>query len=128
MSEYLKFREQAVKLATIGLLSFGLLGCAPDMNTGSRTDLPMQDAPSGFPFSTITSGVETFSTGNPDDMSIPRSEFTDPVGEPLQNNSSGSVDGIPNPQGMVNVLVSSQEAWVPADDEGYPKDGYSAFK
>jgi hypothetical protein len=128
MSEYLKFHEQAVRLATIGLLSFGLLGCAPDMSTGSRTDLPMSgEAPSGFPFKTITSGVETFSTGNPNDASIPRSEFTDPVGEPLQNNS-GSVDGILNPQGMVNVLVSGQEAWVPADDEGYPKDGYSALK
>jgi hypothetical protein len=129
MSEQLRFKEQAVRLASIGLISLGLIGCAPDIHTGTRTDLPITDAPSGFPVKTITSGVETFSTGNPSDASIPRSELTDPVGEPLQNSVyPGSVDGMPNPPGMVNVLVSSQEAWVPADEEGHAKDNYTAFK
>ncbi|HRN70890.1 MAG TPA: hypothetical protein PLS49_06960 [Candidatus Woesebacteria bacterium] len=98
MKEHIRFKEQAVRLATLGLLSVGLIGCAPDMNVGTRTDLP-----------------------------IPRSEFTDPVGEPI-NRFPGAVDGILNPPGKTNVVVSGQEAWVDADEDGYPKPGYSPFK
>lgn len=85
------------------------------------------EAPSGFPVKSITSSVETFSTGNPEDMSIPRSEMTDPVYEPTQR-FPGSVDGIPNPPGTINVLRSGQEAWVRADEDGHEKPHQTAFK
>lgn len=133
MSEIRRFGEIPARLATIGLLSLALYGCALDSSKGSRTDLPLtEDAPSGFPNGTITSSVETFSTDNPKDMSIPRSEMTDPVGPSLNQVPSetqiGSVDGIPNPPGMINVLVSGQEAWVPTDENGYPEEEYTPFK
>lgn len=76
-------------------------------------------APSGFPVKTIASGVETFSTGKPRDMPIPRAEMTDPT--------NGVSSGEENPPGMVRVEVGAGDnrwGWVPADKNGNPKREY----
>ena len=119
-----------------GLLALGIVaaGCGPVETSGANADIPaaVGGAPSGFPVPGIEGTTPVFRTGNPRDMSIPQAEMTDPVGKPLNhrdlNEKTGSVDGILNPPGTVNVLVSGQEAWVPADEAGQPKPGYSAFK
>lgn len=107
-------------------LAFVATGCGPVSNTGevtgTDTDIPAAGtAPSGFPVKTITSGVETFSTGKPGDMSISRVEITDAVGTEAVGPDED------NPPGMVRVEVGAGEnrwGWVPADENGKPKKGY----
>lgn len=124
------------------LTAFALATCMP--SHGRLEVLPQQKTedvkpPLGFPHETIISSVESFSTGNQGDASIPRAELTDPVGEPIIQSSDvvtsseglrypGDVDGILNPPGMDDVLIGTEEAWKPVGEDGQVKDNYIGFK